>query len=60
MHDTGSEPILIAKTGAEIAVEGLARIERNPLARETGYEQQAKDNPPAFRQLLAVAAAILR
>jgi hypothetical protein len=36
VDDTGREPILIAKTGAEIAAEGLGRIERKPSTPENG------------------------
>jgi hypothetical protein len=37
------EPIFIAKTGAEIAAEGLARIEREPSTRESGHKQKKRD-----------------
>jgi hypothetical protein len=43
MHDTGSEPILIAKTGPERATEGLARVEREPSIRESNCKQQERN-----------------
>ncbi len=52
MHDTGSEPILVAKMCADVAVKWLARIEREPLTRETGQKQQECSRSSAqFRDL---------
>ena len=44
VNDVGRHSVVITgEASAEIATEGLTRIKRNPLARETGYQQHKRD-----------------